>query len=337
MAITYIGSLSFAALTPLVYGAIGTIGVSLNASLQGNLALNASLSVSPPTLATTLIASAEFTAQLAIALAAFPPVPNISFSVSDCVNLSASLNASFGLLVTLDALLSAAVGIYSYGYVGAGSSMGAAVTTALATHWPDGAPTNTSTNAMIFGATSSVAQTQIGLFLGGCPFTGGLAYGGRLGLSGLSKVTAKAVPQGNAGISAQLSATASLQASLSVSPPSIVQMIEANAKFYANLSAQVTVPDVKFALAATAQAAAHLSAKFGFLCQLGACFEQADATLFCYTYSGLGNAMGADLTTELASTWGDGMTPTSGSCSAAILGATDSLTYSAMTSFFGGI
>jgi hypothetical protein len=96
------------------------------------------------------------------------------------------------------------------------------------------------------------------------------------------------------------------------------------------------LPNVKFALDATASAAASLNAKFGLLISLGAILSRFDASLFVYRYSGLGNAMGADITTELATTWGDTTTPTNSACAAAILGATDSLTFTTMSAFFGG-
>lgn len=333
MSLVYVGKLSLAALVPSVYLSMGSIGVSLNASLQGNLALNASLSASPPTLASVLSASADFSAALLDAELSVPPVPNVSFSVSDCVTLTASLNASFSLLSVLEGLLSAAVGIYAFAYAGTGSALGAAVTSELATSWPDGAPSSGAANALVFGAASSIAQTQLAALLNGLPSGAGLVYGGKLGLSAISPVTNAAVSQATPAINVQLAATAALKASLSVTPPSFPSMISAQAKFAANLSA---IPNVKFALAATAKAAASLSAKFGNLCALGATLERFDATLFVYTYAGAANALGAALTAALSTTWGDGTTPTSSACTAALLATTDSLAVAAMSGFFNG-
>lgn len=336
MALSYVGSLTLSALAPSVYLSIGEVAISLNAALQGNLALNASLSASPPTLATVLAASANFSAELAAAASAIPPVPNVSFSLSDCATLTANLNASLGLLVTLEGLLAASIGCYAFGYTGVANALGAAVTTELATQWPDGSPSSGASNAMLFGAVSSIAQTQLAAFLGGVPLTGGLAYGGKVGLGIISPVTLNTISQGNTGIQAQLAATAALQASLSVTPPSFAAMISAQAKFYANLQAQASLPSVQFALSATANAAASLSAKFGALCQLGAALERFDATAFVYTYSGAGNALGSAITSALRTTWGDGVTPTSGACSAALLGSIDSTTWTTLQAFFGG-
>jgi hypothetical protein len=336
-ALVYVGSLSLAALAPSVYASIGEVAVSLNAALQGNLALNASLSASPPTLATVLAAAEEFSTQLVAAEVSIPPVPNVSFSLSDCVTLTANLNASFGLLVTLEALLSAAIGAYAFTFAGQGNALGLEVGIELGSTWPDGAPTTGTCNALLFGAVSSVAQTQLAAFLNGLPpSAGGLSYVGKIGLAAMSPVTNAATAQGNAAINVQLVATAALQASLAVTPPSFPTMLTAQAKFQANLSAQAAIPIVKFALAATASAAASLSAKFGLLCQLGGALDRFDATLFVYTYAGVANAMGTAIGTALASTWGDGTTPTSSACTAVLLGATDTPTWTALTAFFGG-
>src|ERR1700689_3086622 len=103
MALSYKGSLPLFLLCPSVYLSIGGVSVSLNADLTGNLSLNASLSVQPPTLGLELGASLEFSAQLLFA-AEFPiPVPAFSFSISDTVSLNASLELSLSLLIVLEA------------------------------------------------------------------------------------------------------------------------------------------------------------------------------------------------------------------------------------------
>ena len=89
-------------------------------------------------------------------------------------------------------------------------------------------------------------------------------------------------------------------------------------------------------LQASASAAASLSANFGAMCQLGAVLGAFGESLFVYKYSGPANALGSAVTAALATTWGDGTTPTSGACTAAILATTDSLAFAAMSGFFGG-
>lgn len=337
MALSYVGSMSLAALSPVVYASMGQAAVPMNAALQGNLALKASLETSPPTLASIVAAAEEFQTQLDLALASIPPVPSVSFSIADCVSLTASLNASVGLMSTLTALLGAAAAIYSFAYAGPANAMGAALTTELASTWPDGAPTSSATTAFVFGATTTISMQQLPAFLNALQPSAGLSYAGRLSLGQLSEVTASAAPQGNSGLSVQLQATAALQASLAATPtpPSFPSMIANEAKFLRNLAAQPAVPDVNLAIAAAANAAANLQTKFGALCQLGAVLDRFDATVFVYSYVGTAAALGDTVTSALASTWPDG-SPTSGECVAAILGSTDSVTTSAMSAFFGG-
>jgi len=334
--LTYVGSMSLAALVPIVYASIGAVGVSLSASFEGNLAVNAQFTATPPTLSARLAAVADFNASLATAIGL--GLPNISFDASASASLIADLDAAFGLLLSLEALLAASIGIYSYSYTGAGDTFGAAVTSALASSWPDGAPTNTSTNAFVFGAVASISQTVLAEFLDGLTFAAGLVYAGRLTLEALSSLTAQATTQGDAGISAQLAGALALEASLEITPPTLAADVQANLAYAASLEADgaLAMPSVQFALDATADAAASLDAAFGLLIDLGATLARADGTVFVYEYSGLGNALGGELTAALATTWGDGTTPTSSACAAALLAATDSLTFTTMSAFFGG-
>lgn len=337
MALTYVAELVLPAIVPSVQLSIGAPAIALNASLQGSLSLGASLVLSPPTIAVYLAALAEIEAQISGAITL--GLPSVSFTLSDTVALVASLELAFSLLVELDALLDASIGMYAFAYSGTASAMGAAVTGELATVWPDGAPSNTACNAMVFGAVSSVAQGAIADFLNGLQLGAGLVYTAKMSaLAALSPVTFQAATQGNAGIQAQLDAALAVQANVQVSPPTLAVTLEALASFAAYLKTTIAIgpPSVQAAISATANLAASISAQFGLLVQLGALLSSPGA-LFCYTYSGLGNAFGAALTTALASTWGDGVTPTSGACVAPILATTDSFTWTTMTSFFGGL
>jgi hypothetical protein len=336
MSLVYIGSVSLAALVPSVYLSIGKIGVALNAAFNGNLDVSASFTLSPPDLSFYLAGLAQMDADLTTSLSL--GLPNVSFDVSAAASLVAELELSFGLLLALEALLNAAIGIYAFGFVGLGTDIGAAVTTELATQWPDGTPSGGTANAMLFGATSSIAQSQMALFLDALIFGSGLVYAGKLTLALLSRLTFAAIGQGDAAISAQLDAALQLSASLDITPPSLAADIEALLAFQASLVADAAfaVPKPSFAIDATASIAADLDAKFSGVIALGSAFNRVDATLFVYSYSGPGNDMGADITSALATTWGDGTTPTAAPCTAALLGATDTLTWSVMGSFFGG-
>lgn len=337
MALTYVASLPLYLLAPSVWLSVGVPSVSLSASLQGNLALNASLSASPPTVAAQIGASVEFTAQVAAAAAFVPPVPSFSFSISDTVSLNASLGAALNVyLPALNVLLSASAGIYAFAYEGVGTGLGPSVTTELVAQWPDGAPTTGNTTALIFGAVSASARTNIPLFLNGMTFGPGLVYTGKIGMSAMCPVVVGAASQGGASLGAQIKASAHLSAAASIAPPSFVAMLEAQARFTANLAALGKIAPPQFALNATANAAASISANFGASCSLGAVLGQFGSTFFVYEYTGPANGLGAALSAALASTWGDDLTPSSSVCTAVVLGATDALSIATMLGFFGG-
>lgn len=338
MSLSYVALLPLPLLLPSVQLSIGIPAITLNASLTGALALNASLTITPPTVAFYLSALAELQAQLNLGISL--GVPSVSFDVSACAALVLQLEASFALLITLEALLGASIGLYAFTYSGPANAMGAALTGELASAWPDGAPSSGSSNAAILGAVSPIAQTQLRAFFDGLAMGSGLVYTAKLAaLSALSGVTFRATAQGHAAISAQLSAALQVQASVQVTPPTLAITAEALAKFAANLEASLSLapPSISAALSATANLAASISAQFGFMAALGATLDRYDAELFCYTYAGTGAALGGAVTSALSSTWGDGHTPTSGACVAAILATTDPATWAVVTAFMGGL
>ncbi len=316
---------------------------------MGNLALSASLTLTPPTAAFYLAAAIE--AQTQLALAASLGAPNFSFSVSDTIALQADLSASFSLLVSLSALLSLSLsggGAYAFTYSGAADTLGASLTTELVSAWPDGAPSSGSCQALIFGAASSgsplqpIAQGSLTAFLDGLTLGPGLIYTGKLGtIADVSKVTAQASVQGNAAISASLAASATLSAAASITPPTFATSLTALANFIANLKAAIAAgiqaPSVSVAASATAAAAASISANFGAMASLGLALG-GGGSIFAYTYSGAGDTMGTAVTTALASTWGDLHTPTSqADAVTVILAVTDPIAFLSLLSFFGGV
>jgi len=344
VSLVYVGALPLVAICPIVNLSIGEVSVAIQAAFSGALDLNASLSITPPTLTIILAALAQIQAEISAAIAL--GLPSISFNASFAASLVAKLELAFTLLINLEALLSAHIGIFAYSYSGLANAMGAAVSTELATQWPDGTPSSGASNALIFGAVNNITLTpptiapdSMKRFLNGLAFTPGLAYAGKITLATLSLVTALAIDEGNGAIQAQLAAALALQASLAITPPSFAITASALLDYAVALvaDAELALPSIQFALDATANLAADLSAKFGLVINLGFALARPDAALFCYKWSGAGNALGGALSTSLVSTWGDGTTPTNTPCIAAILGAVDSLTWTTMGSFFGGV
>jgi hypothetical protein len=328
MALTYVAELPIPLLVPSVQLSIGVPAISFNASLTGALALNASLSITPPTISIYLSALLDLmvTLDLAISLS----LPSVSFDLSASLSLTASLNLAFSLLIVLEGILTAAIGMYAYSYTGIGNELGASLTAELATEWPDGVPTTGTCYALIFGAATPVAITQVQKFLNGLNYGTGLVFKAKMSaMAQLSLVTAAAIGQGYAGISAQLQAALTIQAAamvnVSVTPPTLAATATALLKFAANLEAQLSLapPSISAALSATANLAASLSANFNFMISLGVALENYAAELFIYTYTGPADTLGAAVTSALGSTWGDGKTSTSGDCVATFLAATD--------------
>jgi hypothetical protein len=350
--LTYVAQLPWSLLVPSVYGAIGEVSVGLSASLQGNLAVNASLQASPPTIESVEQASEDFTAAVETALSPewlvpplTPPLPQ-SFTLSDVVSLQASLSASLNVaLPALNALLLAAAGIYSFGFVGIGTGLGTAVTTELATTWPDGNPTSGACTALVIGAATPPVHVPplpdprpiLSGFLSGITFSSGLVYAGKIGVSAMAPLVAPAAAQGSLSIGAALTAAASLSVAAALPAPTFAMMLENQAKFFANLLKVPLVPSPSVAISATAAAAANISAQFGPSCSLGATLGQNGAAFFCYLYTGAANGLGPALTSALGSTWGDGSTSSAGACAVAVLGATDALTIATLTGFFNGV
>jgi hypothetical protein len=334
MALAYIASLSIPSLAPSVWLSVGNVSAGLSASLTGNLALAAKFTATPPTIATQLAASAQVSADIAAAILAIPPALPTSFTLSDLVSLQASISASLNVyLPALLDLLNLNAGIYSYSYAGIGSSLGAAVTTELATTWPDGAPTSADCTALIFGAVSPVAQAALPGFLSGLTYGTGLVYTGKIGLTPMVPLVVGAAAQAEASLSAQAAAAASIK--VPAIPVTFEGMAAAQAKFYANIKAVGAISSPALTISTALSAAAKLQANFGASCQLGAALTTG-ATLFVYEYTGPANAMGAALTTALASTWGDTVTPSNTACVATLLAGTDALSIATLLGFFGG-
>ncbi len=354
MGLTYVASLPIPLLCPQLQACIGLPSIALSADLTGALALNASLTVTPPTIALYLAAELEASAQLAASLVAAIPLPSVSLDASISAGFEASLSLSLSLLadfglgfgLSLSAFLSASIGVYAFTYTGPGNALGTALTSALAATWPDGSPTSGSCSAVVLGAVSPVAQTQIARFLDGLGFGSGLVTVGTMGaLADISIVSGKAETQAFATLSAKAAAqakiTANLQAraSAGITVPLPAVTLAALAKYRAALTVQAGLapPKISAALSATANLAAGIQANAGFMADLGLAMGRWDAELFAYSYSGTGAALGGAITTALGTTWGDGSTPTSGECAAVVLAATDTFSAGILAGFFGGV
>lgn len=344
MAIVYKGNMSFAAggtfpqgavspLCPLLARACGNAAISIAAAYQGALDLNASISITPPSIAALISALAEFEAQCSFAITA--GVPTVSFDTSGIAQILVDLNASLTALIALDAQLElpAAVAWLGYPYPAPGTGLGAACT-----------PLSTVTNALILAAvdipffTSGVAKAQLEALLDGVTYPGAGAF---VQIKDISATAKAAIPQASAAIQHQIDLALKLRPA--VSPPTFAASAQAAAKLAAYLStdAGAVLPKVGFTLAASAKLAASLLAQFNALIQLGLAIYRPDGGLYVYSYTDTGTPGGlaTELTAALASVWGDGVTPTALPCEAAVLGTVDPVSWANLTGasgFFAG-
>lgn len=333
MTLVYVAELPIPLLCPSMMLALGGPSIQFGADLTGNLALHASLSVSPPTAAVYL--AAEIASQFQVALA----LPTVAFDASVSAGLEASFSLSLSLLPSLSLLLSAGVHVYALTYEGTGVAFGSAVTSELATMWPDGAPSSGPCQAIILGAASAPAMSALESYLDGPAWAPGITGATLASLDLMTGSVTRALAQASLAISAKLAAQVQVTAAVTgrvvpTQPQILASLILAQANMRAQLS--LKPPSVSAAISASAKLAASISASAGFMAQLGAILS-GGGELFAYTYSGSGTGMGSELTAALASTWPGGTIPTSGPCAAIVLAATDPVSWAALTSFFGGV
>jgi hypothetical protein len=348
MALTYVGDLPIPLLCPQLQLCIGLPSIQFSADLTGALALNASLSLSPPTVSIYLAAEVEFALLLGLTVTNVPPLPTVNFDLSVSVSLEASFSLSLSLLLDFElglsfsAFLSAHVALYVATYEGTANQLGASLATNWATQYPDGSPSSATCSAIVLGAASSVAMTILPEFLDGLTWGAGYTQQTIASLSAMLELVTKASTQAQVAIEAKAAAQAKVSAALrargSISIPTPAITLSALATYNANLKAQLSLapPKISAAISATANLAASIQASAGFMASFGALLRW-DGGIFAYSYSGQGNQLGSALRSALSATWGDGTTPTNEPCVAVVLAATDSFSASVLAALFGGV
>lgn len=309
------GTWSFIDLCPLVMNSIGEVSVAISAAFTGSVELNASFSISPPSIAGTLAAIADFDTALATGITF--GLPTVSFGANASIAAIAKLEAAFGLLVTLDALLDLGVTLFGTAVTGTGVSLGSQLGSEYFLQWPDDTPSAIPANVVLFAAVElpfvpapfnpAVAADKLKRYLNG------LTWGDDLGdissrsfgnIGDLVKVAADATVQGNAAIQYQLDQTLTLAAHINVNPPTFAASIEAMAKFQADFiaSGALALPRVNFVLNASASIAANLNAKFNAIVQLGLALNSPVAQMYVYAGNTTASDMRDFLTQELGPT-----------------------------------
>ena len=171
MVLVYQGELDLLGISPLVVNCTLPAFANLNTQLAGAVAIQASLSVTPPTLAATIVATEAVLANLQASASA--GLPNVSFNLSATASLIATLQANIALLSVLQGVLSAG-NFFAWTYSGTGAAFGGTLTSALATTWPDSTPSSATGQAVVLATLNPASWTAL---VGGGPgaaFLGGL-------------------------------------------------------------------------------------------------------------------------------------------------------------------
>jgi hypothetical protein len=324
-----------------IMASVGLPAVAVGASFAGALALNASLSVTPPDLTAILALLTDFQAQATVAIGL--GLPSFSYDLSLSLQLVAQLEAALVVLLEVEALLALPVTIPWMTYVGPGTTLGATVIAE-----PILTPI---TSAIVLAAvdipTLTSPSDQVRGLLNGLTFpsSAGTESGIVSTFGNMSPVTINAMPSAAVAIQSQLDVALKIAANPVITPPSLSVTFDAVATFAAHLraAAALALPKVDFALDATAKLSASILASVGqAILDLGLALLPT-GMFFVYTWTGAsGAALGTDITLALAGgTWGDGVTPTALPSTVAVLGAYDPVSagalFGAPTAFFGGV
>lgn len=139
-----------------------------NLQLQAKLLASASLNIGvvPPSIAGNIdiVAGIDgIDANLTAALEFFPPIPSVE------ANISATLSGQAAILLQLVAQIGLLLGFATeefevFTYSGPASGLGPALTTALASGWPDSTPASAPTQCVVLAATNPVATAALSAF-----------------------------------------------------------------------------------------------------------------------------------------------------------------------------
>ena len=165
MSLTYVGSLSIAALVPTTFALFASLTPYIQAQLTGNLDMSANLSILPPSLSETVTIAGQILADLQAALALGLTLPSVDLSVS--LNAQIAILAAF--IASLEALiaLGGAAGIDVFTYAGTVNGLGPALTGELANGSPSGGTAFDASNALVLLTRSSATWDSMVTFFGG--------------------------------------------------------------------------------------------------------------------------------------------------------------------------
>lgn len=162
--LTYVAQCNIGTLCPACVTACVPIIADLKARLAGLIELAVKLSLHPPKFSVSLTLAIQLLADLQAAIEL--NLPGLAFQLEALAALVAALEAKLALLAKLSLTLGGAAGVFVYEYSGLGRDMGAQISAALTTGWPDGTSATATSNAIIAGVNIPAVWAVVRTFFG---------------------------------------------------------------------------------------------------------------------------------------------------------------------------
>jgi hypothetical protein len=332
MSITYLGTLSLGALTPISVTAGANLSVVLNADLALLAQLNAAIGITWPGISANITALISLIGQLNAAISLGLTLPSVNF-MADVI---ADLEASLAIPLSFSLLLGGGAGIFAYAWDGPGRDFGAAVQSELAGNWRDGTSSNAHANAVVLATTTPSVWDNLVEFFGAVPpgLPPGLSFVGQANIGTLAPLTVEAT----AAIIADLNARLAGMIDLSITPPSIDLgvLLDGALSLKASLQAALSfqLPGVSFQLQAALDLIVRLNAQISLLLHFSAVLGNAGAMVF--EYDGPGRDLGSALTSAIGNAWPSGAAANV-RANALVLGVVSPAVWVVVKTFFGGL
>jgi hypothetical protein len=157
-----VGQVSIGQCIPTTASLVATLIADFTAKLTGALQLQASITLTPPTIATSITATLELVAQLQaqLALSISLGLPEVSVDLTVMLAVIADLNASLAALLALNITLGTA-GVYVLKHEGDAPTFGSEMQAQISTF----APAGNAVHAVTFLATDPAVFEALGTVL----------------------------------------------------------------------------------------------------------------------------------------------------------------------------
>lgn len=162
MTAALVGNVSIGQVVPTTASLIAAAVADLTARLAGIAQISATISITPPTLALTLVALAEATLAIEaqIAVTAALGLPEVSIDLTAMLAIAADLNAQLALLIGLSLTLGTA-GIFAFTHNGDATTYGAEMQAQVSAV----APAGNNVHSVTFLATDPAVFEALGKLL----------------------------------------------------------------------------------------------------------------------------------------------------------------------------